>query len=157
MAQEIERKFLLADASFLADLQGTHIKQGYIPGRERSAVRIRVRGERAYLTLKGATHGIERSEYEYEIPLMDAREIMEEFCAPPFIEKMRYEVEFAGNTWEVDVFYGDNEGLLLAEIELESAGQTFARPPWLGREVSEDRRYYNASLTRNPYKKWKKD
>ncbi len=156
LAKEIERRFLLADTAFLASLEGTYFKQGYIQGRKRSAARIRVLDERAFLTLKGATRGLVRSEYEYEIPLQDAREMLEEFCEKPLIEKMRYEVEFAGNTWEVDVFYGDNAGLLMAEIELESEDQAFVRPPWLGQEVSDDSRYFNASLVRNPYKNWGK-
>jgi adenylate cyclase len=151
---EIERRFLLADSAFLEPLEGTYFKQGYIQGRKRSAARIRVLGERAFLTLKGATRGLVRSEYEYEIPVQDAREMLEEFCEKPLIEKVRYEVDFAGNTWEIDVFYGENEGLLMAEIELESAEQEFEKPAWLGREISEDPRYFNSSLVRNPYKKW---
>ena len=111
-------------------------------------------GERAFLTLKGATRGFVRSEYEYEIPVQDAREMLEEFCEKPLIEKVRYEVEFAGNTWEVDVFYGENEGLLMAEIELANEEQEFEKPVWLGREISEDPRYFNSSLVRNPYKRW---
>ncbi|MFT5090407.1 MAG: adenylate cyclase [Candidatus Latescibacterota bacterium] len=156
MALEIERKFLVADPAFLDDLQGAYFKQGYIEGRNRSAARIRLLDDRAFLTLKGVTRGFVRSEYEYEIPVQDAREMLEELCEKPLIEKMRYEVEFAGNTWEVDVFYGESEGLLMAEIELESEGQNFARPPWLGEEVSDDPRYFNSSLVRNPYRQWDK-
>jgi len=154
LALEIERRFLVGDPAFLDDLQGTYFKQGYIEGRNRSAARIRLVGARALLTLKGATRGLVRSEYEYEIPTQDAREMLEELCEKPLVEKMRYEVEFAGNTWEVDVFYGDNEGLLMAEIELGHAEQVFDKPPWLGEEVSDDPRYFNSSLVRNPYKQW---
>ena len=154
MAQEIERKFLVADPSFLKPLTGSQVKQGYIPGKERSAARIRIRDSSAFLTLKSETRGITRSEFEYEIPLADAEEMLETLCAPPHIEKTRYVVEWKGHTWEVDVFHGGNEGLIVAEIELATADQAFEKPPWLGREVSQDARYFNSNLAHCPYGNW---
>ena len=154
MAQEIERKFLVADPSFLKPLKGSQIKQGYIAGKERSAARIRIRDSGAFLTLKSETRGITRSEFEYEIPLADAEEMLETLCAPPHIEKTRYVVEWKGHTWEIDVFHGGNEGLIVAEIELATADQAFEKPPWLGREVSQDARYFNSNLAHCPYGDW---
>ena len=154
MAQEIERKFLVADPSFLKPLTGSQIKQGYIAGKERSAARIRIRDSGAFLTLKSETIGITRSEFEYEIPLADAEEMLETLCAPPHIEKTRYVVEWKGHTWEIDVFHGVNEGLIVAEIELATADQAFEKPPWLGREVSQDARYFNSNLAHCPYGDW---
>ena len=154
MAQEIERKFLVADPSFLKPLTGYQVKQGYIPGKERSAARIRIRDSSAFLTLKSETRGITRSEFEYEIPLADAEEMLETLCAPPHIEKTRYVVEWKEHTWEVDVFHGGNEGLIVAEIELATADQAFEKPPWLGREVSQDARYFNSNLAHCPYGNW---
>ncbi len=154
MAQEIERKFLVADPRFLQERDGIYLKQGYIPGRMRSAARIRIKGDVGFITLKGETTGISRCEYEYEIPLRDAEEMLELFCAKPFIEKTRYEIEYEGMLWEVDVFHGENEGLVLAEVELEHEQQGFVAPLWIGEEVSHDGRYFNASLALNPYKSW---
>ena len=154
MAQEIERKFLVADPSFLKPLTGSQIKQGYIAGKERSAARIRIRDSGAFLTLKSETRGITRSEFEYEIPLADAEEMLETLCAPPHIEKTRYVVEWKRHTWEIDVFHGGNEGLIVAEIELATADQAFEKPPWLGREVSQDARYFNSNLAHCPYGDW---
>ena len=155
MAQEIERKFLVADRLFLRGLEGIDCTQGYVPGRARSAVRIRTKGQRGFLTIKSPTRGIVRSEFEYEIPLVDAQEMLELFCDKPLIEKTRYEVPFAGDVWEVDVFGGPNTGLVLAEIELGTADQVFEKPPWLGEEVSHDARYFNSQLARNPYSSWR--
>lgn len=154
MAQEIERKFLVADPSFLKPLTGAQIKQGYIPGKERSAARIRIRDSSAFLTLKSETRGITRSEFEYEIPVVDAEEMLKTLCAPPHIEKTRYVVEWKGHMWDVDVFHGGNEGLIVAEIELATADQAFEKPPWLGREVSQDVRYFNSNLAHSPYGNW---
>lgn len=154
MAEEIERRFLVADRSFLRGLEGVECTQGYIAGRERSAVRIRIKGGRGFLTIKSATRGLVRSEFEYEIPLEDAREMLELLCDEPLVEKTRYEVPFAGDLWEVDVFGGLNNGLVLAEIELRRADQNFEKPPWLGAEVSHDGRYFNSQLARRPYSTW---
>mgnify|MGYP002842714374 FL=1 len=155
MGQEIERKFLVADPSFLTSLGGSHVKQGYIPGKTRSAARIRICDGVGFLTLKSETRGITRSEFEYEIPLDDAEEMLDILCGRPLIEKTRYLVEWKGHVWEVDVFQGDNEGLIVAEIELATAGQAFAKPHWLGREVSLDARYFNSNLARTPYVNWR--
>ena len=154
MGKEIERKYLVRDASVVHGRDGQRVKQGYIPGREHAAARIRIRNGKGFITLKGGT-GILRSEFEYEIPSGDAEQILEHFCEKPFIEKTRYEIEHSGMVWEVDVFHGDNAGLVVAEVELERKDQEVVLPPWLGDEVSHDRRYGNASLAVNPYKNWK--
>ncbi len=155
MSLEIERKFLVSDCSFLRGIEGIECLQGYIPGRTRSAVRVRIKGDRGFLTLKSATSGLTRSEFEYEIPLQDARDILDLLCEKPFVEKTRYEVDFCGDLWEIDVFAGQNEGLVLAEIELRSEDQAVAVPPWLGPEVSHDPRYFNSQLARTPYVQWR--
>ena len=157
MAAEIERKYLVRDSSFLADHQGTLYRQGYLSSspEDLTVVRIRTVGPKAYLTIKSATTGIVRTEYEYEIPSADAAELLDTLCRPPLIEKTRYQINHAGHTWEIDLFAGDNQGLIVAEIELEDESQTFAPPPWLGDEVSHDPRYFNFNLAQNPYKNWK--
>ena len=154
VAREIERKYLVRDDRILQGRAGAYFKQGYIPGRGRAAVRIRIKNGKGFITLKGEETGVSHSEFEYEIPLVDAEEILEQLCEKPFIEKTRYEIEHAGLVWEVDVFYGDNEGLVMAEIELEREDQEVDLPPWVGEEVSHDGRYYNASLAINPYRNW---
>jgi adenylate cyclase len=155
MGTEIERKFLLSDERWRA-LAGPGVKyrQGYIEGGSRASVRVRVAAGRAYLNIKSATLGVLRTEYEYGIPVADAEEMLESLCVHPLIEKTRYLVEHAGHTWEIDVFEGDNEGLVVAEIELGARDEPFERPAWLGEEVSHDPRYYNVSLVRHPYKDW---
>lgn len=157
MAQEIERKFLVADTAFLSELAGVAFKQGYIPGKEGPTVRIRIEGARAVITLKGLTTGISRSEYEYEIPIEDAEEILEELCERPFIDKTRYILVWQDQVWAVDVFAGDNAGLVIAEVELHSEEEKVEKPPWVGAEVSGDSRYYNANLVHNPYCQWRDD
>ncbi|MEO7215638.1 CYTH domain-containing protein [Mucilaginibacter sp.] len=155
MAIEIERKFLVDHAKWnaLAKPAGKLFKQGYILSDDKRTVRIRVTDEAAYLTLKGSTTGISRSEYEYTIPIADGNEILSGLTVSA-IEKVRYEIDFAGNTWEVDIFSGDNDGLIVAEIELEQEDQAFERPDWVAREVTDDHRYSNASLSVNPHKNW---
>lgn len=118
-------------------------------------MRVRIAGSKAYLTIKGAVTGIVRHEYEYSVPLNEANEMLDKLCRPPLIEKTRYEIEYGGKTWEVDVFSGDNEGLVVAEIELESETQVVELPPWVGEEVSHDQRYFNFNLVQHPYKNWK--
>ena len=154
MAREIERKFLVSDTAFLQRLQGTRCRQGYIATHNGAAVRLRVIGERAFITLKGKSEGISRAEYEYPVPVADAEAMLDGLCDPPLIEKTRYLVEHGGMNWEVDVFSGDNNGLIVAEIELEAENQPFAKPPWLGEEVSHDPRYFNFNLSRTPFKDW---
>lgn len=156
MAIEIERKFLLRDESWrdTADA-GTRFRQGYLIGTERASVRVRIEGERANLNIKSATLGIHRQEFEYTIPLEEAEELLDTLCEQPQISKTRYLVPYGQHTWEIDVFDGDNAGLIVAEVELESEAESFERPPWLGDEVSGDTRYYNVCLVKHPYKDWR--
>lgn len=155
MATEIERKFLLLNDSWRRDADaGISMRQGYLVGAKRASVRVRVSGERAHLNIKSATLGVERQEYEYGIPLADAEELLDTLCERPLIEKTRYHVRHGKHTWEIDVFSGDNASLVVAEIELDSADENFARPDWLGEEVSHDKRYYNVCLVTHPYKDW---
>ena len=157
MPLEIERKFLVADASCIEGAKGTACKQGYLWVKGEAVVRARIEGRRAVLTLKGRTRGIARSEYEYEIPLQHGEEILAAMCSGPLVEKTRYEIEWAGRVWEVDVFAGDNEGLVVAEVELASEDEAVDIPPWVGEEVSGDSRYYNANLVDDPYCNWQDD
>ncbi len=152
MPKEIERKFLVLDQSYKQLAEGILYQQGYLSFRP--SVRIRIIGQKALLTIKGATTGISRSEFEYEIPLQDGLNMLQELCRMAVIEKYRYKVEYKGFTWEIDEFLNDNEGLVLAEIELESEDQAFDKPPFIGEEVSYDRRYRNSSLISKPYSTW---
>jgi len=155
MPIEIERKFLLRNADWQLDAnQGAQYEQGYIAGSELASVRIRTEGEDAFINIKSATLGVTRQEYEYPVPLDEAQEILSSLCAKPLIKKTRYIVHDHGNEWEVDVFAGENEGLIVAEIELQSEDQSFELPSWCGREVSDDPRYYNVNLAKHPYSKW---
>ncbi|MDY6979160.1 MAG: CYTH domain-containing protein [Pseudomonadota bacterium] len=156
MAVEIERKFLVNSERWREQADaGQQLAQGYLIGAREASVRVRIEGERANLNIKSATMGIYRQEYEYPIPLADAREMLDTLCEKPVIEKTRYHVEHAGHTWEVDVFEGENAGLVVAEIELASESEPFEQPDWLGEEVSADPRYYNVSLVKHPYKAWR--
>ena len=149
---EIERKFLVTDA-WRPEGTGIRVRQGYIANGETLLVRVRRQDERAFLTLKGRTTGVSRAEYEYPIPAEDAEELLSLAEAPP-IEKTRYRIPFGAHVWEVDVFSGENEGLVLAEIELKREDEPFERPPWLGAEVSGDPRYYNSNLALRPFRSW---
>ncbi|MFD0764258.1 CYTH domain-containing protein [Mucilaginibacter lutimaris] len=155
MPTEIERKFLVDHSRWeqIVKPAGNLYKQGYILSEEKRTVRIRVTDTAAYITFKGASTGISRSEYEYTIPVDEGNEILQNF-ATSTIEKVRYNIYHGGHLWEVDVFSGVNEGLIVAEIELQSEGEAFEKPDWAGREVSHDGRYTNASLSLNPYKNW---
>jgi adenylate cyclase len=156
MAAEIERKFLVRNEGWRQQAQeGTRMRQGYLASGQGCSIRVRSGGGQAHLNIKSATLGVSRREYEYPIPLSDAQEIMDHLCEGPLIEKTRYPVEHEAHTWEVDVFEGDNAGLVVAEIELEHEDESFARPDWLGEEVSHDPRYYNVCLVKHPYKEWK--
>jgi adenylate cyclase len=152
---EIERKFLVQDhTSWRADVtRSTPIKQGYMSTQP--TVRVRQFGHTAYLTIKGPTQGITRAEFEYEIPLNEALIMLDTLCLPGRIIKTRHEVVHAGKLWVVDVFEAENQGLVLAEIELETQGEEFERPPWLGKEVSDDPRYFNSALAREPISTWR--
>lgn len=155
MATEIERKFLLKDSSWkkLVD-EGTHYSQGYLVGSEHASVRVRIQGERGFLNIKSATIDITRQEFEYEIPLDEASEMLETLCEKPLISKRRYHLKNENHLWEIDVFDGDNDGLVVAEIELNVKNENFAKPEWLGEEVSDDHRYYNVCLVKHPFKDW---
>lgn len=154
MATEIERKFLVKDERWRSGARGKLYRQGYLSTDPERAVRVRIIGERAYLTIKGIISDLSRYEYEYEVPLDDAREMLDRLCQRPLIEKTRYLVEHAGMTWEIDEFAGENAGLVVAEIELDDEDQEIALPPWVGDEVSDDPRYLNANLVRRPYRTW---
>ncbi len=154
MAIEIERKFLIKNDQWRGLAQGSVYRQGYIPTQDYTTVRVRTVGDRGYLTIKGKNTGMSRLEFEYEIPLPDADQILTSLCQPPLIEKYRYRIEFAGKTWEVDEFLGDNQGLILAEIELSREDEIVELPDWIGEEVTGDRRYYNVNLARHPYASW---
>ncbi|MEO7464093.1 MAG: CYTH domain-containing protein [Nitrosospira sp.] len=151
--KEIERKFLVKTQGNDSwhNAEYSNIRQGYLSIDKHRTVRVRTAGKDAYLTIKGITEGATRAEYEYPIPAAHAREMLETLCLRPLIEKRRYRVEYHGLIWEVDEFYGENAGLIVAEIELESAQQVFDKPPWVDEEVTENSRYYNASLVRKPY------
>ncbi|MGF1492665.1 MAG: CYTH domain-containing protein [Microcoleaceae cyanobacterium] len=154
MATEIERKFLVIGDEWKSLGSGTLYRQGYIPTTENCSVRVRAVGEIAYLTLKGPTIGNSRAEFEYDIPLKDAEEILGTLCSQPLIEKYRYRIPWGNLVWEVDEFLGDNQGLIVAEIELQTTDQSFELPTWIGEEVSDDPKYFNASLVKFPYCQW---
>ena len=154
MGKEIERKFLVKGDAWRALGEGIQYRQGYLSTVKERTVRIRTINEKAYLTVKGLTQGIARVEYEYEIPVGDANEMLNELCERPLIEKTRYTLSAEGHTWEVDEFAGENLGLILAEVELVSEDQAVNLPDWIGTEVSDDPRYYNANLIANPYSRW---
>lgn len=151
MAREIERKFLVRGDGWKAGPDGVLQRQGYL-SVEDPTVRVRIEGSRATLAVKGAQAGLTRPEFEYGIPLADAEELLK-LCAFA-VEKTRHVREYGGRRWEVDVFHGANEGLVIAEIELEREDESFALPLWLGAEVSRDPRYRVSSLARNPFGKW---
>lgn len=154
MPKEIERKFLV-DPGLLPALENPYvIRQGYIPTQGTATVRIRISNEKAFLTLKGRATGLTRSEFEYPVPLHDAEKMLQELCAYPLIEKKRYIIPYGGHIWELDIFEGKNEGLIVAEIELDNENEVFERPPWITKEVSFDPRYRNANLITLPYAVW---
>jgi len=156
MGIEIERKFLVLDDRWRSGSPSTTIRQGYLSRSPERTVRVRVAGDRAWLTIKAPGKGIARPEYEYEIPAADGAELLG-ICDGPLVEKVRHLVPYGGQTWEVDVFHGQNEGLIVAELELDNPDQGFDRPPWLGEEVTEDRRYANSQLAVHPFRTWKND
>ncbi|NEP41971.1 MAG: CYTH domain-containing protein [Okeania sp. SIO2H7] len=156
MAIEIERKFLVKGEEWRSLGTGTLYCQGYIPTKEGRTVRVRIAGDRAFLTIKGPSVGNARTEFEYSIPVEDAREMLETLCDRPYIEKTRYKIVIGELTWEVDEFAGDNEGLILAEVELAEEHQVVELPDWIGEEVSGDARYFNSNLAKNPFSRWSK-
>ena len=147
MAKEIERKFLVKNSSFLhLAISSSHIEQGYLSRRTDATIRVRLRDDRAYLTVKSRTVGMTRDEWEYEIPADDARAMLKKCAQGNVIDKTRHIVPFEGRIWEVDVFHGDHEGLVTAEVELDSEGSEITLPPFVGEEVTGDARYYNSNL-----------
>jgi CYTH domain-containing protein len=153
MATEIERKFLVKEGPWREAAAETY-RQGYLSTVKERTVRVRTINDKGYLTVKGISVGASRLEFEYEIPVADAKELLDNLCEKPLIEKQRYKLDHGGLTWEIDVFFGDNEGLIVAEVELQSEDQVFERPDWVVDEVTGDPRYYNANLINNPYSKW---
>jgi adenylate cyclase len=155
MGTEIERKFLLKSDAWRSEVkESMRFAQGYLLRGDKSAVRVRIKDDVAELNIKHTQDGINRLEYEYEIPLADAREILEQVAQKPLIDKIRHHVVHQGHLWEIDEFYGENAGLIVAEIELKRADEPFERPAWLGQEVSLDQRYYNSNLSKLPYTQW---
>ncbi len=154
MGKEIERKFLVDTAAWMPQGAGVHFKQGYLNSQKERVVRVRIEGEQAKLTIKGISVGMTRSEFEYAIPLDDAAVLLDQLCEQPLIDKHRHKEVHGGKLWEVDVFHGDNEGLVVAEIELGAEDEPFEQPAWAVREVSSDPRYFNSNLLKNPFKRW---
>jgi len=156
MAIEIEHKFLLANDDWRKHIdKSVSYCQGYLSSQATSSIRVRISDNQAWLNIKSATIGSQRHEYEYPIPITDAQEILSNLCRKPLIEKVRHFVTHDGNLWEIDEFAGDNQGLIVAEIELSENGQSFAKPNWLGLEVTDDLRYYNNNLAIHPYSEWR--
>lgn len=154
MAKEIERKFLLAGEDWRALGIASRYRQGYLSTVRERTVRVRTIEGKGFLTVKGVTVGVTRNEYEYEIPGADADEMLDSLCETPIIEKNRYKIPLGGVTWEVDEFLGVNDGLIVAEVELQSEDQSFPKPEWIGEEVTDDSRYFNANLVARPFSTW---
>ena len=154
MPQEIERKYRVKDNGWRGLGPGVPYRQGYLSTVAERTVRVRLIRDKGWLTIKGITVGATRSEYEYEIPADEAGEMLDILCERPLIEKTRYRIEHQGLTWEVDEFDGDNAGLIIAEVELEEESQAIVLPDWIGEEVTDDPRYYNANLIANPFTRW---
>lgn len=155
MGKEIERKYLVKNNDWKKEAKATSYRQGYLSTVKERTVRVRTIAEKGFLTIKGITIGATRAEYEYEIPASDANEMLSQLCEQPIIEKNRYKIDYEGLTWEVDEFFGDNDGLTVAEVELTSEDQKISLPSWIGDEVSSDPRYFNSNLTKHPFKDWK--
>lgn len=153
MAKEIERKFLIKGDNWKL-AKGITYRQGYLSTVKERVVRVRTIGNKGYITIKGITVGATRLEYEYEIPAKDADEMLTELCEKPLIEKNRYKIEYKGLIWEIDEFFGDNDGLTVAEVELKDENQAYEKPEWIGDEVTGDPKYFNSNLTAHPYSKW---
>ena len=155
MATEIERKFLVKSDTWRDRVESaSRIVQGYLVASPRVTVRVRLRGDQAFLTIKGQAEGISRSEFEYPIPVADATAMLNDLTALPPLDKVRHLIRVGDHVWELDVFGGDNAGLVMAEIELDAEDEPFELPDWAGEEVTGDPRYYNAYLARNPFTRW---
>ncbi|MCO7225894.1 CYTH domain-containing protein [Pleionea sp. CnH1-48] len=154
MAKEIERKFLV-DMALLKTLpQGKRIVQGYVPTQDLTVVRVRIMADQAFLTLKGANQGMTRTEFEYAVPVEDAEQMLEQFCQGQMIDKVRYCIQFGQHIWELDVFGGANQGVVVAEVELQSETEEPDLPEWVTTEVTGDPRYYNSALMEHPFSEW---
>jgi adenylate cyclase len=155
MAVEIERKFRVSSDAWRATVRrSTLLRQGYLANTERASVRVRVDGQHGWLSVKAMRAGTTRDEYEVQIPLSDAREMLDRLCEGLPIEKWRHIVEHGGRSWEIDEFLAENAGLVIAELELESEDAAFERPAWLGQEVTDEERYYNVRLSQRPFRHW---
>lgn len=154
MGTEIERKFLVVGENWRGLAVGAVYRQGYIAAEQGKTVRVRVIGEQGYLTIKGPSVGTTRAEFEYPIPQEDAQYMLDNLCNTALIEKTRYKINHQGLVWEVDEFVGENQGLILAEVELEQENQEISLPDWIGEEVSHDLRYFNSNLAKHPYRHW---
>jgi adenylate cyclase len=155
MPQEIEHKYLLRPDAWKPKGPGVLYRQGYLSSLKEREVRVRIAGEEAYLTVKGPAQGLSRLEFEYMIPLSDAQTLLDVLCEHPLIEKTRYRETFGGKLWEIDIFHGDNGGLCVAEVEVSSESEEIELPPWVGTEVSNDPRYKNSNLAKNPHGNWR--
>jgi CYTH domain-containing protein len=154
MATETERKFLIKNETWRGLAEGILYRQAYLNAAGEPTVRVRTIQEKSFLTIKGPSVNATRLEFEYEIPYQDGLEMLHKLAVSPVVEKKRHSIPYAGFIWEVDEFLGENSGLIFAEIELESADHTFEIPPWIGREVTDDPRFYNSNLARNPFSGW---
>jgi len=154
MGQEIERKFLVKGTAWKAQAAGMLYRQGYLSSVKERTVRVRIGGEKAFLTIKGLNKGVTRMEFEYPVPVDDAAAMLDGLCERPLIEKTRYVLPSGGYTWEIDEFHGDNDGLVVAEVELQRADDKPPLPEWVGEEVSSDARYFNSNLVKKPFKTW---
>ncbi len=155
MAKEIERKFLVKGSGWKAGVKGIVYRQGYLSSIKERVVRVRTIENKGFLTIKGITRGVTRSEFEYEISVEDANIMLDDICEKPLIEKKRYNIPVGGLVFEVDEFFGENEGLVVAEVELTDEKQKIELPEWIGEEVSGDPRYFNSNLIKNPYMRWR--
>ena len=151
---EIERKYLVKSDAWKENSQGVLYRQGYLSIEPERTVRVRLEGEAGKITIKSKKQNGSGDEFEYDIPGDDAAYLIDHLCLKPIIEKLRYKISFRGNIWEIDEFLGENLGLILAEIELDSPEQKFEKPDWIGEDVTEDPKYKNASLVKNPYNGW---
>ena len=160
MPIEIERKFLIKNNSWLEQVShSSRIRQGYFAHPDsnnaaKASLRVRIEDQKANINIKSATLGMRRMEYEYPVPVNEATEMLDQLCETPQIDKTRHQIKTGQHVWEIDVFYGDNEGLIVAEIELTTENEVFEIPDWLGDEVTDNIRYYNVNLLKHPYKNW---
>ena len=154
MAKQIEPKYLVKLAAWQPQGEGIHFKQGYLNSQKERVVRVRIEGSKAKLTIKGITTGVTRSEFEYLVPVEDASLLLHNLCEQPLIDKHRHKEDHHGKTWEIDVFHGDNEGLVVAEVELASEDEAITLPAFVRAEVSSDPRYFNSNLLKHPFKNW---